>query len=179
MMQAVRGMMISIRDRAPPWIKDSLGGETECSLFWKDKETGLWLKSRPDAKPISDADFVDLKTTTSVIWPDLQNTMAKFGYIQQGALIRTAAREVLGLKDATFTLIFVEKTRPYCVQAVTPKPEELDRGEQQNRYALDVIARCLKSGQWPGPGGFREDAAYIELPEWAQKQIDQKLRLES
>lgn len=175
MMESIRGMTRALL-REPIVADGALSGEVECSIFWKDKLTGLWLKSRPDAIPTSDADFVDLKTTTSVLWPDIQNAMAKFGYHQQGALVREAAREVLGLSGATFTLIFVEKTRPHCVETVTPIDDELDRGEKQNRYALDVIARCLKSNQWPGPGGQRRDAAYIELPEWAHKQIDDKLK---
>jgi hypothetical protein len=61
------------------------------------------------------------------------------------------------------------------VRVVTLKDVDLDRGEKQNRYALDAVARCIKSGHWPGPGGEREDAEHLELPEWAQKQIDDRL----
>lgn len=155
----------------------ALNGMIERSLFWKDKDTGLWLKSRPDAIPTHSGDYTDLKTTTSVMWYDLRKVIYDNGYFQQMALIRTAAR-ALGLPFNSATLIFIEKKKPWCERVVTLKDNVLDKGERANRWALDGIARCLKSGRWPGPGGERDDAAYIELPEWAEKSIDDKLNFE-
>jgi PDDEXK-like domain of unknown function (DUF3799) len=174
---SLRGMADSL-SRNPIIQAGALNGMIERSIFFKDKETKLWVKVRPDSIPTSSIDFVDLKTTTSVLWKDMQRTIAEMGYFQQGALIRTAAREVLGIDRPTFTLVFVEKTSPYCVRVVTLKDNDLDRGERANRFALDTIARCMKSKQWPGPGGEREDAISIELPEWSQKQVDDKLEFE-
>jgi hypothetical protein len=172
---ALRGMADALKLN-PLIIEGALNGLIERSIFWRDEPTGLWLKSRPDAIPTSGTEFVDLKTTTSVVWTDLQRTISECGYNQQGALIRRAAREVLGIDNPTFHLVFVEKARPFCVEVVTLKDNDLDRGEQQNRLGLDTIARCLKAKRWPGPGGDREDARYIELPEWKQKQIDERLQ---
>lgn len=174
---AIRGMADTLSQNSIVRA-GALNGMIERSIFWKDKETGLWVKVRPDSIPESSVDFVDLKTTTSVLWYDMQRAIAENGYFQQGALIRTAAREVLGIDRPTFTLVFVEKTAPYCVRVVTLKDNDLDRGERANRLALDTIARCIKSKQWPGPGGDREDAISIELPEWAQKQVDDKIEFE-
>lgn len=156
----------------------ALNGMIERSIFWKDKATGLWLKSRPDSIPESSVDFVDLKKTRSVQWRDLQNAIFEYGYFQQGALMRTAAREVLGITNPTFTLVFVEDKPPHCVRVVSLKDNDLDRGERANRASLDTIARCMKAKQWPGPGGERDDAVGIELPEWAQKKIDDKIEFD-
>jgi PDDEXK-like domain of unknown function (DUF3799) len=152
----------------------ALNGLIEKSVFWLDKDTGLWLKARPDAIPVSSVDFVDLKITKSVLWPDLQRTIYEYGYHQQGALICRGAREVLKIENPTFTLVFVEHKKPYCVRVVEIKDNDLARGEKQNRAALDLIAQCLKTKQWPGPGASRA-VEYIELPGWAQNQIDDKL----
>jgi len=170
----LRGMATSL-GKHPIVTAGALNGQIERSIFWIDKPTGLWLKARPDAIPDTSVDFVDLKTTTSVLWPDLQKAIAENGYHQQGALIRRAARDVLKIQNPTFTLVFVEKTPPWCVRIVTLKDNDLDRGERQNRMALDTIARCIKSKQWPGPGGEQSDAEYIEMPEWMQKRIDDQL----
>jgi hypothetical protein len=153
----------------------ALNGLVERSLFWRDKTTGIWLKSRPDSIPGVSEDFVDYKTTTSVLWPDLTRTIAEIGYHQQGALVLRAAREVLGMKAPSFTLVFQEKTAPHCVRVVTLKESDIARGDKQNELALTTFASCLKANHWPGPGGDREDAEYIELPEWAQKSIDDKI----
>ena len=170
----IRGMAASLASH-PIVEAGALNGQIERSIFWRDKATTLWVKIRPDAIPTSSVDFVDLKTTTSVKWLDIQRTIAEMGYHQQGALICEGAKRVLGIDRPTFTLIFIEKKKPWCVRVVTLKDNELARGEKQNRYALDTIARCLKSKRWPGPGGDREDAELIELPGWAQTQIDTKL----
>ena len=172
--QQIKGMAGSLSTH--PIIKQgALNGMIERSIFWKDKDTGIWLKSRPDSIPETSVDFVDLKTTTSVQWYDLQRAIADCSYHQQGALVRSAAREILKVANPTFTLVFVEKKNPFCPRIVTLKDNDLDRGEKANRAALDTMAKCLKAKHWPGPGGDREDAVGIELPEWSQKQIDAKI----
>lgn len=172
--ESIKGMYLSLGEN--PIVKaGALNGLIERSMVWKDKETGLWVKVRPDSIPTASGDFVDLKTTQSVLWNDLRTAIFEYGYHQQGALVRMGAREVLKIASPSFTLVFVEKPKPNCVRIVTVKDSDLDRGEKQNRDALDTIARCLKSGHWPGPGGDRGDAEIIELPEWGQKQIDDRL----
>ena len=148
----------------------------ERSIIFRDGATRMWLKSRPDSIPNDSGDFVDLKTCVSVQWRDLQRSIADFGYHAQGALVRRAAREVLGISSATFTLIFVEKSAPWCVRVVTLKDNDLDLGDRQNQVSLDAMAACLKSKRWPGPGGEREDAENIELPEYAHKQIEDRIK---
>lgn len=170
----IRGMAEALAMH-PIIMAGALNGRIEQSAFWKDKATGLWVKIRPDAIPTSSVDFVDLKTTLSVKWTDIQRAIAEFGYHQQGALVCEGAKRVLGIDRPTFSLVFIEKKKPWCVRVVTLKDNELARGEKQNRYALETIARCLKANKWPGPGGDREDAELIELPAWAQTQIDTKL----
>ena len=163
--------------RNPIVAHGALAGLVERSIFWKDQKTGIWLKSRPDAIPGDSGDFVDYKTTESVEWTHLVRSIGDFGYHQQGALIRQAAREVLDIKSPSFTLVFQEKKKPHCVRVVTLKDSDLDRGDKQNRIALDTFAACLKANHWPGPGGEREDAEYIELSEYAKKSIDDKITI--
>src|SRR4030095_11925118 len=47
---AIRGMANTL-SRHPIVKAGALNGLIERSLFWKDKATGLWVKSRPDAIP--------------------------------------------------------------------------------------------------------------------------------
>ena len=172
--ETIKGMAKKLGSH--PIVKaGALNGDIERSGFYKDKETGLWVKWRPDSIPGDSGDFVDLKTTISVKWEELARTIFDYGYHQQLALIRSGARAI-GIPFSSATLIFVEKTNPYCVRVVTIKDVDLDRGEKANRVALDAMAECLKRKHWPGPGGDREDAEHIELQEWAQKKIDDRLR---
>jgi hypothetical protein len=164
--------------RNPIVAHGALNGLVERSLFWKDAKTGIWLKSRPDAIPGDSGDFVDYKTTESVQWTDLVRTIGEYGYHQQGALVREAAREVLGIDNPSFALVFQEKKKPYCVRVVTLKDSDLDRGKNANRLALDTFAQCMKAKHWPGPGGDREDAEYIEISDYMQKRIDDQITMQ-
>lgn len=152
-----------------------LDGLVERSIIYKDQESGIYVKARPDAIP-SDEDFSDLKTTEALDDDSIQRTITSFGYHQQGATVRSAARS-LGLEMAGFTLVFVEKTRPFCVRTVTLKPEDLDRGEEQNRVANWKFAQGLATGYWPGPGSD-DDAQFMGLQPYAQARIDARLAIE-
>ena len=168
--------MAGVLGRHPLIRAGALNGQIERSGFWKDKKTGVWLKIRPDSIPTSDGDYVDLKTCLSVQWEDLVRSIGEYAYHQQFSLIRTVARE-LGLPFHSATLVFVEKTAPYCTRVVTVKDNDLDLGEKQNKAALDIFADCIKSGNWPGPGGDREDAEWIEIGTRARERVETKLTI--
>lgn len=174
MVAQIKGMEKALL--AEPLIKQGLlDGEIEHSLIWKDKETGMWLRGRPDAMPNASLDFVDLKTTTSILDDDLQSTIYNQGYYMQAALIAEGCEKILGMKMNSFTLVFVEKKRPFCVEVVTIKDNDIDRGHRANRMALRKFAECWKAKKWHGPNGEHNDARYIEMTSWHQKQIDAKL----
>jgi len=155
-----------------------LNGLIEHSWAWKDKETGVWLRARPDASPNDSLDFCDLKTTRSVQYHDLCRTVYDYGYFQQGALLNEGCRVILGQPLHSFTLVFVESKAPYCTAIVTLKEGDLSRGARANAYAVRKFADGMKTGKWLGPAGETQDARYIELPEWSQKQLDERLKAE-
>lgn len=170
---SVRGMARSLGSHS--LIRNGiLNGDIEQSMFAKHS-TGIWVKTRTDARPTDSDDFVDLKTTTSVDYFDLSKTIAEYGYHQQGALMGAVYKAITGRSMTSFSLVFVETKRPFCTRVVTLKDGDLKRGHEQNEAALAKIAECLETGLWPGPDDGR-DADYIELPEWRQKQIDERLK---
>jgi hypothetical protein len=163
---------------AHPLVKAGiLDGYVERSLIWKDRQSGAWLKSRPDCIPNDSGDFADLKTTASVERESLARSIASFGYPMQGALVGMASREVLGREMQTFTLVFVESKPPHCVRVVTIKPDDIERAERQVRVAAQLFAECVATGVWPGPGGVQQDAEFLDPPEWSRKSIDDRLAL--
>jgi hypothetical protein len=152
-----------------------LSGYVECSGFWKDKETGLWIKVRPDVIPPTEDDFVDLKTAREVTSYALQASIHDLGYQQQGALIGEVC-EGLGLPFASFMLMFVETASPYCARTVPLVEEDLGRGRQMNRWAMREVRRCIDAGHWPGPGEGDLDALGIGIEKRAR--IDARLKAE-
>lgn len=175
-LELITGMARSLG--AHPLVKHGiLDGAVERSLIFKDAKTGTWLKSRPDNIPSSSGLFADLKTTESVSDDSLERSFASFGYHMQAALVGMASEAVLGRPMEEFALVWVEKAPPFCVRVTVLTGDDLDRGRQQLRRAIDQFAECVATGIWPGPGGDRQDAEYLTLPPWAAKQIDQRLEV--
>ncbi len=153
-----------------------LNGYIEHSWFFKHK-TGVWVKIRPDATPNDSLDFVDLKLTKSIMYPDLQRAIRDYGYWMQAGLTAMAVRAVLGQPLNSFSLVFAENAAPYCIEVRTLKESEIQRGIQACEIALELFDKCMKQKRWPGPRGDREDAAFIELSEFDQTRIDDALKL--
>lgn len=173
-LEVIRGMARSLS--AHPLIDAGiLNGAIEQTIVWKCKDTGVWLKARPDAIPNDAGDFADLKTTTSVQTSDLARTIAEYGYHQQAALIAAGWHALTGKDIESFSFVFIESKAPFCTRIVTLKDDDLARGERQNFVATKTFAKCMESGEWPGPGGA--DAEYLALPTWAQTRIDHQLEL--
>lgn len=172
----IKGMSTAVGRH--PLARHFLGGQIERSFFWRDKETGVWLKWRPDAIPNGHLDFCDLKTTLSTHWPDLMRAIRDYAYYQQAALGREACRVVLKEEMHSYTFLFVEKTLPFWPRDVRIDDQDLDRGQRMNRACLRNFASCLKAGAWPGPGAGNEGDEKIGLSEDARLSIDKRLKAE-
>jgi hypothetical protein len=149
-----------------------LDGMIERSLVWKDEETNVWVKARPDAMP-DVRTLSDLKTTASVDDDNIRRTLRSFGYHVQGGVAAEGVKATVGEEIQDFTLVFVEKSPPYAVRIVTIPPEDIERGRQQMRWALREFAKCVASNQWPGPG--ISDAEFIGLGDFERRRIDDRL----
>jgi hypothetical protein len=171
----LKGMILAL-GQFPLVQQGILGAAPERSLIIKDPR-GFWIKARPDEVANDDGDYVDLKTTHSILYKDTQRTIINHGYAQQGALVLQAAR-ALGLPASTFTLLWIENKRPFCVRAQTLKDEDLARGHALNQLALKIFWECYQTGVWPGPGDDRADAEYVELPDWWRKSVDDRIKFE-
>lgn len=172
----IRGMAMRL-SKNPLVQQGLLNGEVEHSYFWRDKETGIWLKWRPDTTPIGSLDFVDLKTTTDVRFHKLMQTISDFAYYQQGALGSWACRELLDREMQSFSLLFIEKEAPWCEALTTIKTSLLQKGERANRAALRILWKCLKENSWPGPA--ENDISFIEIGSRSLELLDLRLdRLE-
>lgn len=175
-LEVVTGMAESLA-RHPLVKAGILDGKVERSLIWKDAETGIWIKSRPDVIPNGSGVVADLKTTVSVTDDALAKSLASYGYNVQAAVVGMGLEAVLGLTMEAFALVWVEKADPWCVRVTQLTPDDIERGRLQVRAALRTMARCLDTGVWPGPGGA--DASYLSLPAYAAKRIDTELELQA
>jgi hypothetical protein len=152
-----------------------LDGAVERSLIYQDHHTGVWLKSRPDVIPNASGDICDLKTSAAIDTQSIARSLKDYSYHMQAALCGMACKAVLGLEMQSFSLVWVEKTRPWCVRVTTVPPEDLVRGQMQVEAMTRLFAECVQTGVWPGPGGAQEDAEFLGLNPFDRQRIDEEL----
>lgn len=165
--ESVRGMAKALS--AHPIINAGiLNGKIEQSLFWPDKRTGLYFKSRPDAIPTDSGDMADLKTTRFYGY-DLDREVSRRRYDMQAALAKWGCREVLGLELESFSFVFVGIKPPHCVEVLALDKADIELAEKDLRVAMDTFEWCLKTGLWFGPGGTQNDARFVRISDWAKE----------
>jgi len=172
--ERIKGMALSL-GRYPLIAEGALNGLVEHSLFWRDAETRVWLKTRPDVIP-ADGHYVDLKTCRSTHYHALQKALEDYGYYAQAAMVFAGA-QALGLPVESFTLIFIESDPPYCVRDVTLKDHDIALGARVNAAALKTFVKCWTEKHWPPPGNDFI-GGYIELSDRARERIETRLKYE-
>lgn len=100
--------------------------------------------------------LVDLKTAEKLDW--FEGDARAYGYLHQLAFYRSVLAEVLGARLPVH-LVAVEKREPFRCGVWRVEEAALDRAEEQNLAAIEMLKQCRHSGQWPG--GF-EDVRSID-----------------
>lgn len=172
----IRGMAEALK-REPLIRAGILNGCIEHSIIWRDEETRVWLKVRPDAIPAVDMAFADLKTIEDITDDGIERAISDNDLHVQGALVGMACRAVFGREMESFSLVFTEKRDPFCVRVRELMPEDLALGEQQIRAVLPIFAKAVETGVWHGPGGGQVDAQYAEVTPWRRKAIERRLSI--
>ncbi len=147
-------------------------GRAEQSLFWVDKESGIWRRSMLDWLPETSAAtrliVPDYKTCESADPETLQRVIWNYGYNRSAAWYLDGVR-ALGLGDgsAMFVFVFQEKTPPYLVTVAQPSAFSLTVGRAMNREAIQLYRQCVETGEWPG---YTDEVAVIPLPGYIENQ---------
>jgi hypothetical protein len=157
--------------RDPRASKAFTDGRPEQSLIWQDRQTGIWLKSRPDWLPYNSRFCPNYKTAACAKPSVFKNSAFKNGYDQSAALCIEGLSEVCGIADPVYYFVVQEKERPYLVSIVTLEEADLDWARLLNRRWLDVAAECLQTGVWPGYG---DEVVTIRRPVYMERELDRR-----
>jgi hypothetical protein len=152
-----------------PLIQSGLfDGAIECSLVWRDKKTGIWLKSRPDTIPNDDT-LVDAKFVADASPRALSFALADYGYHMQFALGMEGMAVVLKRVIQNCAIVACEKKYPHVTQIGAVDPEALEWGARLNRQAIDEFADRMSTGDWPG---YEPGPITIFLPDHVKKRLE-------
>ncbi len=173
--EQIRGMALAL-GRYPLVVEGILNGYVECSMFWRDPATGIWLKARPDVIPTDCGTYADLKKTRCTEYFELQAALDNYGLYMQAALIFEGAKQ-LKMPTEAFVLLFIENDYPHDIRDATLKDKDIALGTEVNVAMLDKFARCWRSGQWPGTANDILGGT-IELSERTRERIKRRLEFE-
>lgn len=148
-MDAIRYMSEALA--AHPLVGPLFDGHAEVSLIWQDEPTGVWLKARPDMLPRLGGVKGDLKTAADVSLRAVMRDIRKFGYDMQAALGCIGAELVLGQTIESDVTVFIQKQPPFSVTPVEITVDAMHWSKLRLRRGINTFARCLETGDWPGP----------------------------
>lgn len=149
-------------------------GESEVTLVWTDKETGVRLRARPDFLPTKRLIIPDLKAMADGSYDGFQKAIKSNGYAQAAAHYLDGIEAVFGERPTNWLHVVIEKAEPYVISLFELPAEDIERGRWLNRRAIRVFAECLAAGteakHWPG---YTTEPVMCGLPGWARKVIDE------
>jgi exodeoxyribonuclease VIII len=142
-------------------------GYAEASAFWRDSETGALCKCRPDwVRPTGDGVIlVDGKTTQDASPDGFGRAIWTYSYHLQAAWYSDGFEAATGKRVHGFVFAAVESAWPHVAGAYMLADDVLDAARRENRRLLNLYAKCLESGDWPG---YASRVQLVNLPKWAQ-----------
>lgn len=153
--------------RAVPELAELLAeGVAEVSAFWRDDETGLQCKCRPDwVHTLSDGRviLVDVKTTVDASPQQFSRSVWKYGYHRQAAWYSAGYARAAGVEVAGFVFAAVTSSHPFIGAAHTLDDDYMRIGQDECRSLLDEYADCKLTGRWPAFPGMN----LLSPPAWA------------
>jgi hypothetical protein len=132
--------------------------EVEASTFWRDPETGVDCRCRPDAV-LDNGMLIDLKTARDA-GPGFERSVKQYRYHVQASFYGDGMG---GMEQHPMVFIAVETEAPYAVACHIIGADTLVAARDLYRRNLDTYAKCVASDTWPG---YSTGIETINLPEW-------------
>lgn len=144
--------------------------EYQLSLFWKDEETGLNLKTRPDVCKRKKNVVVNVKTILDGSPSGFSKELAKYDYPLQ-ACIEITGCIATGLMESVdeYYWLVVEKVPPYNATIYQFDVEDQKYFMDELRYVLIKTKRAFDEGLFPGYSDRAENEYGIlkaNIPLW-------------
>lgn len=143
-------------------------GRAEATLAWRDEETGVWVRCRPDWLPNNPTFVPDLKKVRDASPDGFARAVRDYGYHVQAAVYMEGIEKALGVQVDDFFFLTVEEEPPHVVQAHRLSDSYLEAGRILFRQGLRRFADCLAADKWPG---YADDVSEIDCPKWLKFEL--------
>lgn len=127
-------------------------GAAEVTYVWEDTDTGILCRARSDWE--GGTYLADLKTTSDISPQGFAESCRKYRYDIQAALYCDGACECGVQVVDGMRFIAVDKSKPHLVQVYQLSPEDVRRGREDYKRALNRIKEA-REGRVPFRGYFQ------------------------
>lgn len=141
------------------------GGKAEQTIRWRDPETGVLLKCRPDyLRP--DGVVVDIKTFADLSKDSLERQIERMRYHWQSAFYLDGVNTAMGTNSTMFAHLFVD-TEAFIARVVVLEDEVLEKAQREIVPLVDSYAECMRSNLWTG---YPDEILTVSLPDYVWKE---------
>lgn len=146
------------------------GSEYQTSCFWKDSQSFIKLKTRPDCVNVGKKIIIDIKTTKDGSPEDFSKDCANYNYPLQ-AIIQIQGILASGLLDNVehYYWLAVEKSEPFNAQLYEFQKSDWDMLSIQLEFILSKIKRATALKKYEGyfeRSDSNTGVLGLELPMW-------------
>ena len=139
------------------------GAEKELSIFWRDQETGIWCKVRPDVLNM-EYGIYDVKSTRDAREESFTKDAYNKGYYVSAAMYKDGVSQFLG-QDLPFVLVAAELEPPHGVLPYVVDGPALEYGNEVYRRNLRRLQKAHETNEYPNYPFLVRQA---RLPAWAR-----------
>jgi exodeoxyribonuclease VIII len=150
-------------------------GAAEQSVYWKDPETGVLCKCRPDWMVAGAPVMLDVKSTQDASPSAFAKSIFKYGYHISAAWYLEGWRQATGENIDQFIFAAFEKDAPNALAFYQADEAMLQIGRQECQRLLTIYADCLNSNTWPG---YEPSVTPLSLPPWVMKAANDNEEIE-
>lgn len=136
----------------------------ELTFCWRDEETDILCKARPDLSTLSYLTFGDYKSAVNPTHHAFRAAAYRYHYYVSAAFTFEGVRAVTGIKPRRYLYFVAQSSFPYLAAAYEATADELALGRAFVRRNLRRLRDCLDRGTYPGLPG---DVQPLGLPPWA------------
>ena len=161
--EQLQAMTKSLLACKPAYDLLNADGIAEQSFFWKNEQTGLDCKCRPDYLFEDGSTIVDVKTTTDASLKGFSRSVCNFRYHVQAGFYLHGIEQATGVRPDRFIFLAIEKTAPYGVGVYEADSAMVTNGFEQAMIDLQKIEEWKRTENYTG---YTEEIQQISLPAW-------------
>lgn len=136
----------------------------EMSGVFLESESNIRCKIRPDIYNEKINALFDVKSSKDIHIDEFSKSIWNFRYDIQNAFYRLGIDTITNKKIEHSGFLVVESSEPFSIAVYVCDDTILNKGSLDCRRALDLLKKCLDSGNW---NSYQESAQSISLPYWA------------